>query len=186
MYLTRYRGKLVLVLLVNALLSLGSYTPTARDPDLDLTYKGVLENGIETFLSIPYGKDTSGEHRFKPPRPASPAKGSTIVAQSKGPACPQPQGAVITPLYLSNITETSEDCLHLNVYRPEYTSPDAKLKVMLYLHGGGFYIGSKDELVIQPAGLILRSVGMGHPVLFVTINYRLGSMPCPCFCIDHD
>ena len=148
----------------------------AHDPELDVTYRGVCYDGIETFYSIPYGQDTSGENRFKPPRPAVPAKGSTINAVSKGPACPQPKGDAFNPLYLSNITEVSEDCLHLNVYRAQGTASDAKLPVSLYIHGGSFYIGSKDELTIQPGGLIQRSVEMGRPIIYVTINYRLGGM----------
>ena len=153
-----------------------SSTAFARDPKLDVTYTGVSRDGIETFFSIPYGKDTSGEHRFKPPRPFSPTKGSTIDASSAGPACPQPKGDLYIPLYLSNITEVSEDCLHLNVYRAQETKAGDKLPVMLYIHGGSFYIGSKDELTIQPGGLIVRSAEMGIPVVFVTINYRLGGM----------
>ena len=91
-------------------------TATVHDSSLDVAYEGVVDvHGIETFYGIPYAKDTSGQHRFKPPRPFTPAKGSTINAQSAGPACPQPMGDIAAPLYLSNITEVSEDCLHLNV-----------------------------------------------------------------------
>ena len=151
-----------------------SSTPVAHDPKLDVTYNGILRDGTETFLSVPYGKDTSGEHRFKPPRRYIPTRGSTINAKSIGSECPQPKGDQFFPLYLQNITDVSEDCLHLNVYRAQGTTSSDKLPVMLYIHGGSFYIGSKDELVIQPGGLIMKSVQIGHPILFVTINYRLG------------
>ena len=72
------------------------------------------------------------------------------------------------------MTEISEDCLHVNVYRAPGTSANASLPVLVYIHGGSFIIGSKDELVIQPGGLILQSVAIGKPVIVVTINYRLG------------
>jgi carboxylesterase type B len=107
--------------------------PTAHDSSCGVTYQGVCENGIETFLSIPYGQDTGGENRFKPPRPYVPRHGSVFDATKKGPACPQPHGAYAFPLYLSNITSISEDCLHLNVYRAEGTRSNAKLPVMLYV-----------------------------------------------------
>jgi carboxylesterase type B len=107
---------------------------SVHDKDLDVTYHGIYESGVETFLGIPYGEDTGGENRFRQPRPYVPSPGSTINAKSKGPACPQPYGAQFVPLYLSNITEISEDCLHLNVYRPEGTPCDAKLPVMLYVN----------------------------------------------------
>jgi carboxylesterase type B len=130
--------------------------PVVHDVTSDVTYRGINSNSIDTFLSIPYGKDT------------------IIDATKPGPACPQPKGAYASPLYLSNITDVSEDCLHLNVYRPEGTGCEDRLPVMLYIHGGSFFIGSKDELTIQPEGLIARSVEMGVPVLSVNINYRLG------------
>lgn len=161
--------------LCEASLSFASQGPIVHDLTSDVTYRGVSSQGIETFFSIPYGQDTGGENRFKAPQPYVPIKGSVINAIEKGPACPQPHGDYAFPLYLSNVTKISEDCLHVNVYRPEGTGSDAKLPVMLYIHGGSFFIGSKDELTIQPEGLILRSVEMDHPVVVVNINYRLGS-----------
>jgi hypothetical protein len=39
------------------------------DQDLNVTYVGFERNGIEIFLNIKYGEDTSGINRFKPPQP---------------------------------------------------------------------------------------------------------------------
>ena len=36
--------------------------------------------------------------------------------------------------------------------------------------------GNKDGSLAQPGGMILESVKMGHPIMNVEINYRLGSM----------
>lgn len=149
---------------------------TVYHSESDVTYTGVSFDGIETFYAIPYGLDTGGENRFKIPQPYVPAAGSAIDATVPGPKCPQAQSTAdgFVPLYLSNVTEISEDCLHVNVYRAAGTFSDAALPVMVYIHGGSFIIGSKDELVIQPGGLILQSVALGQPVIVVTINYRLG------------
>ena len=149
-------------------------SPSVHDPILDVTYTGTTRNGIEVFLSIPYGQDTAPPNRFKPPKPFVPTSGSTIEAQSAGPACPQQKGDPFNPLYLSNVTATSEDCLHLNVYKPKGVSAGAKLPVMLFIHGGSFIIGSKDELATQPDGLVLKSIDNGNPIVGVNINYRLG------------
>lgn len=149
---------------------------TVHDPTCDVTYNGVSEHGVETFFGIHYAQDTSGSNRFRPPVPYVPETGSTVDATNAGPACPQPKGDPFTPLYISNVTDISEDCLHLNVYRPAGTSADAKLPVFVYIHGGSFYIGSKDDLVVQPGGLIKRSVDIGIPMMQVNINYRLGGM----------
>lgn len=144
----------------------------------DVTYTGVSFDGIETFYSIPYGQDTGGANRFKNPIAYVPEAGTAFDATQPGPKCPQSQSTAsgYIPLYLSNVTEVSEDCLHVNVYRAVGTASDANLPVLLYIHGGSFIIGSKDELVIQPGGLILQSVDMGQPVVAVTINYRLGGI----------
>ncbi|KAI7206460.1 hypothetical protein KC343_g5274 [Hortaea werneckii] len=148
--------------------------PTAYDCSADVTYTGTYRSGVEAFLSIPYAHDTGGEHRFKSPRPYVPTPGTEISATVAGPTCPQQKGAPFAPLFLQNVTDVSEDCLHLNIERPNGTQPHAKLPVMVFIHGGSFIIGSKDEPVSQPPGLILQSVANGLPVLVVEINYRLG------------
>lgn len=61
----------------------------------------------------------------------------------------------------------SEDCLALNVWTPAVTS-DAKLPVLVWVHGGGFLGGAGSNLENQ--GQFLAS----HGIIVVTINYRLG------------
>lgn len=149
---------------------------SAYDQTCNVTYQGVSKLGVDYFFGLHYGEDTGGARRFKPPIPYVPKHGSAVDATIAGPACPQPKGDSFTPLYISNVTEISEDCLHLNVYRPHGTKADAKLTVFVYIHGGSFYVGSKDDLVVQPEGLIRRSVDIGIPMIQVNINYRLGGM----------
>lgn len=100
-----------------------------------ITYVGTEHNGVELFQGIPYAHDTSGENRFKPPRPYTPAPGTTVVATKPGPACPQPLGVLFPPLGLGNITEVSEDCLSLNVARPKLDGKYGKMPVMVWIHG---------------------------------------------------
>ena len=170
-------SKLVLpaLLFATTLASHHSTSPAVLDHACDVTYTGTVQDGVENFFSIPFGQDTGGENRFKPPRPYLPEHGAKIDAMTRGPVCPQPKEAVAAPFYLSNYSEVSEDCLYLNIYRPINTAPDAKLPVLLYIHGGAFFEGSKDELVSQPAGLILQSIKNGDPIMAVAINYRLAS-----------
>ena len=110
--------------------------PTVVDYTSSVTYIGVSNPGVENFLSIHYGQDTSGQNRFAPPKPHIPFQGSVIHATSPGPACPQPLGPPNIPLSLSNITSISENCLHLNIARPAGTCSGSKLPVMIYIHGG--------------------------------------------------
>jgi carboxylesterase type B len=147
-------------------------THTVNTP-AGITYIGIASEGIEHFLGIPYAQDTSGANRFKPPRPFHPAPHSTIHVTESGPACPQPLGQLSPPLALVNITEVSEDCLTLNIARPEQhgTGP---LPVMVWVHGGSFWYGAKNEPSTRPDGLIRQSIENGLPVMHVSVNYRLG------------
>ncbi|KAI1376917.1 carboxylesterase family protein [Hypoxylon crocopeplum] len=166
--------------LFSALLLLGGTAvatadhPVVFDATKKVTYQGLDRNGIEVFLNIPYAQDTSGANRFKPPRPFAPKAGSTITAQSYGPACPQALGEGLPPLTLSNVTEISEDCLNLNVARPKGLCTKDQLPVLVYIHGGSFWSGQNSELSTTPDGMILESVANGLPIIHVAMNYRLG------------
>lgn len=109
---------------------------TVENSNGTVTYRGIYKDSVEAFLGIPYAQDTGGENRFKPPQLYVPAAGSTIHATAGGPACPQTLGATDLPLYLGNITEISEDCLRLNIIRPNGTKTGDKLPVLIYIHGG--------------------------------------------------
>uniref|UniRef100_A0A3B5PTF7 Carboxylesterase type B domain-containing protein n=1 Tax=Xiphophorus maculatus TaxID=8083 RepID=A0A3B5PTF7_XIPMA len=61
----------------------------------------------------------------------------------------------------------SEDCLYLNIYSPANKAPDAKLPVMVWIHGGGFVIGSASSF----DGSALAAY---QDVVVVLIQYRLG------------
>lgn len=143
----------------------------------DVTYIGFARNGIEVFLNIPYGEDTGGHNRFKPPRPHINKPGSVINATFAGPACPQNLGQWFVPLTLNNITKISEDCLNLNVVRPPVHYSQKPLPVMVWIHGGSFWAGSNTEPTHTPDGLVIESMkgNPDHAVIHVAMNYRLGS-----------
>lgn len=163
-------------LLLTALLTtLGSCEPIVSDVTSNVTYRGFLRNGVEVFLGVPYGDDTGGENRFKPPTMYLPKNGSTINATAYGPACPQPIGRPgLFPLYISNVTEISENCLNLNIVRPNGTDGGSKLPVMVWIHGGSFWSGFNGDIANAPDAMILQSVENQLPVIHVAINYRLG------------
>lgn len=111
-----------------------------NNPSCGVTYRGIERDGVQHFYGIPYGQDTSGENRFKPPRIYVPAPGSVIDATKPGVACPQPLGKSSPPLGQGNITNVSEDCLNLNIVRPRLNDADryGQLPVMVWIHGGEF------------------------------------------------
>ncbi|KAI0376256.1 carboxylesterase family protein [Hypomontagnella monticulosa] len=148
--------------------------PVVVDPKNNVTYKGLNRNDIEVFLNIPYGQDTGGANRFKPPKAAVPQPGTTIVAQSYGPACPQQIGESVPPLVLTSVAEISEDCLNLNVARPSGLTAKDRLPVIVWIYGGSFWFGQNREITNAPDGMILESVANGLPIIHVAMNYRVG------------
>ena len=68
----------------------------------------------------------------------------------------------------------SEDCLFLNIWTPEDATPDSKLPVIIYIHGGGYTGGCGHEKHFDDP------VWPTKGVIAVTVNYRLGPMGFMC------
>ncbi|XP_028179407.1 acetylcholinesterase-like [Ostrinia furnacalis] len=78
------------------------------------------------------------------------------------PPCSQTIDIVpVAPLQLG-----SEDCLRLDVYTPEAATPGQNLPVLVFLHGGAYYYGNKNDY--DPEFLVTKNV------ITVIINYRVG------------
>ena len=112
---------------------------------------------FEKFYGIPYAKPPTGSRRWKPPV-TMPFLGE-YDARVKKPNCPQGPG-------MTGVFITSENCLYLNVFRPDYRPTPRP--VMVFFHGGGYDIGSGNEMQYEGRRLAERGV------ILVTINYRLG------------
>jgi len=125
---------------------------------------------VVAFKGIPYAAPPVGELRWRPPEP--PARWTDIRdATQFGPICPQSGG--IAPRGRTNASPlaqpSSEDCLTLNVWTPAKSS-GGKLAVMVWLHGGGFTIGSASVPQTDGAALARRGV------VVVSLNYQLGPL----------
>lgn len=122
-----------------------------------------LDKGVTAFLGIPYAAPPVRDLRWKDPQPA-PAWKDTFHADRFGPQCMQPQRGLLTNQY-SGAEVTSEDCLYLNVW----TGPALKkAPVIVYIHGGGFFIGSSSMPLY--GGEEVSKQG----AVFVNFNYRTG------------
>ena len=64
----------------------------------------------------------------------------------------------------------SEDCLYLNVWTPAAPGTASRLPVMLWIHGGGFVVGSGAEPRYDGARLSARGI------VVVSVNHRLNAL----------
>jgi para-nitrobenzyl esterase len=130
--------------------------------------QGALADGVVSFKGIPFAAPPVGELRWRPPQPAT---GWTGVRQATefGADCMQgrfgPPPAAVPGAPPPRMP--SEDCLYLNVWRPE--NPDARsLPVMVWIYGGGFTGGSSAWPDTSGAGFATQGV------VVVAMNYRVG------------
>jgi len=128
--------------------------------------EGAAEEGLYAFRGIPYAAPPVGARRFCAPEREEPWSG-VRDASAFGTSAPQP--GLRLPLPGMDVGPTDEDCLTLNVWTP---GADAGHRpVLVWIHGGGFVIGSGSQSVYDGAHLARRG-----DVVVVTINYRLGPL----------
>jgi para-nitrobenzyl esterase len=112
------------------------------------------------WKGIPYAEPPVEDLRWKAPRDPAPWKG-TRKAYDFGSEC--------TQYDLTGSVKGSEDCLYLNIWRPQ--SDQADLPVYFWIHGGGNSMGAASEKGYDGANL----AGKCNMVV-VTVNYRLGPL----------
>lgn len=125
--------------------------------------RGTESDGVRVWKGVPYAAPPVGANRFRRPQPVEPWS-ATRDALDYAPSCPQPS---TRPPGWSGETLLSEDCLYLNVWSP--SSDGEKRPVLVWIHGGGYSIGSGSWPLYDGAALARR----GEAVV-VTVNHRLG------------
>jgi para-nitrobenzyl esterase len=119
--------------------------------------------GVQMYRGIPYATAPTWALRWREPQPWSTTSSWKGDATAFGAICPQSVPANTQQLAAGQ----SEDCLFLNVARPNNASKN--LPVMVFIHGGGFNTGSGNLYMQDP-------VLAEHGVVLVTLNYRLGML----------
>ncbi|TFK34734.1 Alpha/Beta hydrolase protein [Crucibulum laeve] len=136
------------------------------------------DNGLTKFLGIHFVQPPTGNRRFRNPEPLPPYAGN-LTATQYGPSCPQqslpPVNApdivgseafqIIEDELTTTEKEQSEDCLTINIIRPQNVTKSDKLPVVLWIHGGDY-----DAAAVN---LVRRSIEIGQPVIYASMNYRL-------------
>ena len=127
--------------------------------------RGIVKDGCEQYLGIPFAAPPTGELAFKHPMP--PESWSGVLEVTEAPINPvQGKGH-------SGVTYDGKDCLYLNVFVPKGLAPDAP--VMVWFFGGSYSNGGcgkkhadSDELAYD-----LIRFAKETKTIVVTFNYRL-------------
>ncbi|MEU0565243.1 carboxylesterase family protein [Nonomuraea sp. NPDC005983] len=127
--------------------------------------RGVADRGTFFFGGVPYATAPVGPHRFRPPAPPARWDGER-PALTPGPAAPQVRCYGVIGQVFGTVLPQGEDCLSLTVRTPELGR--AGLPVLVWLHGGGFALGSGGEPLYQ-GGAFARD-----GVVEVSVTHRLG------------
>ncbi len=135
--------------------------------------QGYIFKGINTFLGIPYGADTSGRNRFMPPQAPEPWSEpypafwwANAAPQDFGNNFDRKVNAWVDRWHYDGI---SENCLGINVWSPGLDNK--KRPVLLWLHGGGFSYGHAVE---QP-GYNGENLARKGDVVVCSLNHRLNA-----------
>ncbi|XP_049928306.1 para-nitrobenzyl esterase isoform X2 [Epinephelus moara] len=127
-------------------------------------YRGRHKNGAYSFKGIRYAAPPVGNLRWAPP--AEPVcNGGVTNAGRFGNMCPQVRLMTSTEKVMGQ-----EDCLFINVWTPTL-QPEAKLPVMVWIHGGYLHMLSGGEQGYSPTEKLAADTGM----VYISFNYRLNA-----------
>ena len=143
----------------------GEYPDSLAVRTANGTFVGKSEDGLMTFMGIPYALQPTGERRWQEPQPEPDGQlvreakyfGHTAIQwHSQGNAASlYPQG---------------EDCLTLNVWTASQGMRSARRPVMVWIHGGSYVCDG----TVNPRNWGDSFVKAHPEVVFVSVNYRLG------------
>lgn len=129
--------------------------------------RGALIDKVHTFKGVPYGASTAGSARFMPPAKPAPWTGVRDTIKL-GPRAPQIFGGEPPEVEATDPREAlGEDCLCLNLWTP-IPGRGQRRPVMVWLHGGGFMVGSGSYSMYDGKELARK-----HDVVAISVNHRL-------------
>ncbi|KFZ14113.1 hypothetical protein V502_06242 [Pseudogymnoascus sp. VKM F-4520 (FW-2644)] len=122
-------------------------------------------DGVSVFKGIPFAAPPTGSLRWQPPADVT-SWSDTYNATVFGAECAQSYST--GGIFSSGSKNIAEDCLYLNVWRPESATSASNLPVYVWIYGGRFEGGAGSVPTYDGSGLAI------HDVVVVTLNYRMG------------
>ena len=164
----------MMIIAISALAGCGSDS-TQGDPLKAECHNGIMigqeEEGVISFLGIPYAQQPVGVLRWKA-SVAAEANSEEIECYEFGHTACQYEW----PTEPASYYEKGEDCLTLNIWKSSKATDEPKA-VMFWIHGGGNAWGGTTDPIYNGQNLVEE-----HPdVIFVSANYRLGIFAWPDF-----
>lgn len=137
------------------------------------------DQSVEIYTGIPYAKAPVGELRFKEPQDVENWDG-VLECTSFAPRAMQKDRASamdsLIDIYamggwhpdfkMNPRQDMSEDCLYLNIWKPNTTSTN--LPILVYIHGGSLMSGSSAFSDYNGENIAREGI------IMITISYRLG------------
>ncbi|VDB85877.1 unnamed protein product [Peniophora sp. CBMAI 1063] len=144
----------------------------------------IYDDNVLSFLGIRYAAPPVGDLRWRAPQ--APAQVAGIQnATTQPPQCMQAPGVVgfpgmslvnpfrkrdaVNTVFEQPPTVTDEDCLFLNIHTPSNYTSDAKLPVVVWIHGGAYDAANAST---YPAQDWVQQTNGG--LVAVQVQYRLG------------
>ena len=125
--------------------------------------EGVLYNGFQEYLGIPFASPPVNDLRWKSPQKAQSWSPKILRALKQPNSCIQPD---------HDYGPTSEDCLYLNIFSPQDAfKGKTNYPVALWIYGGAFFSGGINLFLYNASQLASQ-----YGVIIVLANYRVGPL----------
>jgi para-nitrobenzyl esterase len=125
---------------------------------------GSTAGGVASWKGIPFAAAPVGPLRWRAPQPAAAWDGVRDATAYAHDCMQLPFPSDAAPLG----TAPSEDCLYLNVWKPQHAKAAARLPVIVWIYGGGFVNGGSSPPTYAGAALAQQGA------VVISFNYRLG------------